>query len=183
MTWTSSIAMAMTMTLLVGSPVFGVTITEQQRVKDPDGKTLFIIVTCNQCKDPKKGGTCLAGAMDGFLDGEACGQCLQKSNWGHRIGYPYDLHFTGSLKDASGKPLPDQFVKVHMPNGWGVTTRTIGDGSFRAVLGATMERQSRKAISKDLGTLTFKKGGDKENTFNLFMLPESFKPCAPSGGK
>ncbi|MBI4516503.1 MAG: hypothetical protein HY699_11895 [Deltaproteobacteria bacterium] len=172
--------MAGMIVVLAASSAWAVTIADEQRLKDPDGgKTLAIVVTCNECPGKKPAGKkCLNGTAKGFWEGAPCGECLIKSNYGTRLGYPYDVSLTGTLKDAAGKPLAEQFVKLSLPNGWTVFGRTNSEGLFRLMLGATLERRSKTPLTKELGTFTHKKGTGKDNAFNFYMLPEDFKPCA-----
>ncbi len=170
-----------TLLLLAGSSVLAATIKDEQRLTASDGKTLAVVVACNACQSPKAKpeASCLSGATDGFWDGEKCGVCLMKANYGARIGYPYDVHLTGHLKDAEGKPLPEQFVVLTLPNAWTVTSRTDAAGQFRLMLGATIQpRRANTPLTKDLGTFTYKKASGREDAFALYMLPEQFKSCA-----
>jgi len=170
------ITMAM---LLVASSALAVTITDAQRLKDPDGKTLALLLICNKCKAPaaESSTKCPTGAPKGYFDGEPCGDCLMKSNFGKRIDYPYDIFITGKLNGPDGKPLDSQFVRLLLPNGWSVMSRTTNGGKFRLTLGATLERRSKTPLTKDLGTFTFEHTAGKDNAFAIFMLPEKFKPC------
>jgi len=144
-------------------------------VKDPGGNTIAVILDCNSCKEPKKGKACETGAEEGYLDGTGCGKCLMDSNYGTRIPYAYDIHFAGRLVDENGKPLSGKFVRIFLPNTWSVRTRTGDDGTYRLMLGATLERKG-PAITVDLGTRTMKKDS-KAPYYSLFMLPEVYKPC------
>jgi len=168
------------MLLLAASSAWAATITDEQRIKNPDGSTAAVIVTCNSCgPNAKPGETCLTGAAEGFLNCERCGPCLMDSNFGFRAGHAYDLQFIGHLKDASGKPVNNQFVRVVEPNGWAFTTRTSQDGMFRIMVGATLDRAGNPAQNKDLGTLTIQPKSGKEGAVTFYVLPEQFKPCAP----
>ena len=153
----------------------------QDLIKDSQGKTLAILFDCNSCKDGK-GKNCRMGAESGFNEGEACGQCMLDANFGSRIGYPYDLHIYGKLQDAAGKPLPGKFVSVSLPNTWRIRTRTLADGRFRVMLGATMPKQTdKKLLAVDLGVRTL--SDPKAEQYSLYMLQEGYKPCAASAKK
>ncbi|MBX3023476.1 hypothetical protein KF840_01060 [bacterium] len=145
-------------------------------VKDPDGKTLAVIVDCNSCQNPaSKGAKCETGAENGFNDGKPCGKCLLDANYPTRIPYAYDLQFTGHLKDENGEPLKGKFVRLYLPNTWTVRTRTTDDGTFRLLLGATVERKGKAQII-NLGDRVMPKDS-KAAEYALFMLPENYKPC------
>lgn len=147
----------------------------QDLVKDPDGKTLAVVVDCNTCKNPGAGERCETGTDDGFNDGKPCGKCLLDANFPARIPYPYDLQFTGYLKDETGQPMKGKFVRLYLPNTWTVRTRTADDGMFRLLLGATAERKG-KALTIKLGDRVMRKDS-KASEYALFMLPENYKPC------
>ncbi len=167
--------------LLISSSAFAVNITDAQRLKDPDGKTLALLLVCNQCKEPGPGFSekCPTGVPEGYFGGEPCGDCLMKSNYGKRIGYPYDLLIKGQLNDPQGKPLDSQFVRLILPNGWSVTSRTTKEGKFRLILGATEDRRANTPLTKDVGTFTFERTKGKDKAFTIFMLPEQYKRCRP----
>ncbi len=147
----------------------------QDLVKDPDGNTLAVIVDCSTCREPG-GERCETGVDGGFNDGKPCGKCLLDANFPTRIPYPYDLQFTGYLKDENGQPLKGKFVRLYLPNTWTVRTRTTEDGMFRLLLGATAERKG-KALAIKLGDRTMRKDS-KAAEYALYMLPENYKPCA-----
>jgi hypothetical protein len=150
---------------------------KQDLVKDPKGKTLAIILDCNSCK-AEQGKDCQGGRESGYSDGADCGQCLLEANFGTRIGYPYDLHIVGKLKDEAGKPLANRFVQVSLPNTWRIRTRTLDDGAFRLMLGATLPKaKSDDLIVVDLGTRTMSSSGDATQ-YSFFMLQDGHKPCA-----
>jgi hypothetical protein len=144
-------------------------------VKDPDGKTLAVVLDCNSCQDPAKGKDCAGGADNGFFEGKACGKCLLDANFPTRIPYPYDLQFLGYLKDENGQPLKGRFVRLYLPNTWTVRTRTLDDGLFRLLLGATAERKGKGLVIK-LGDRTMPKDSTAAE-YALFMLPPDYKPC------
>jgi len=144
-------------------------------VKDPQGNLLAVVIDCNSCKDGK-GKSCETGVENGFSDGKACGKCLLDANFPIRIPYPYDLQFTGFIKDESGQPLKGKFVRLYLPNTWTVRTRTGDDGSFRLLLGATEERKG-KGVVINLGDRTMRKDS-KLAEYSMFMLPPNYKPCA-----
>jgi len=148
-------------------------------VKDPDGKTLAVVVDCNTCQDPAKGKDCESGTDAGFDSGKPCGKCLLDANFPTRIPYAYDLQFIGHLKDESGQPLKGKFVRLFLPNTWTVRTRSLDDGLFRLLLGATTERKG-KGLVIDLGDRTMRKDS-KVSEYALYMLPPDYKPCAPAG--
>jgi len=146
-------------------------------VKDPDGKTLAVVIDCNSCKDGK-GKNCETGVETGFNDGKACGKCMLDANFPTRIPYPYDLQFTGYIKDESGQPLKGKFVRLYLPNTWTVRTRTGDDGLFRLLLGATEDRKG-KGLVINLGDRVMGKDS-KLTEYSMFMLPAQYKQC---GGK
>jgi hypothetical protein len=147
-------------------------------VKEPGGKTIAVILDCSSCKDPKKGKSCETGVEQGYLGGAPCGKCLLDSNYGTRIPYAYDIHFMGRLVDESGKPLGGRFVRIFLPNTWTVRTRTGDDGTFRLMLGATIERKGGP-VTVDLGNRTMKKDS-KAQFYAMYMMPETYKPCESS---
>lgn len=148
----------------------------QEAVKDPEGNTLAVVIDCNSCEDGKTGQACETGADNGFSDGKACGKCLLDANFPTRIPYPYDLQFSGHLKDENGQPLKGKFVRLYLPNTWTVRTRTLDDGMFRLLLGATAERKG-KGLLINLGDRVMR-SDTKASEYALFMLPENYKPCA-----
>ncbi|MGD9762721.1 MAG: hypothetical protein AB7V27_03290 [Candidatus Binatia bacterium] len=148
-------------------------------VKDPDGKTLAIVVDCNSCKDGKDK-ECSTGVDAGFHDAKPCGKCLIDANFPTRIEYPYDLQFMGYLRDEKGEPLKGKFVRLYLPNTWTVRTRTLDDGMFRLLLGATAERKG-KPLAIKLGDRVMPKDS-KAAEYALYMLPPNYKPCQANGG-
>lgn len=148
----------------------------EQLVKDPEGGAVFgKIVMCNDCKSGAGKG-CNDGSEAGWYESKACGKCLIESNYGVTLRYPYDLAFIGKLTDAEGNPVKDRFVKVFLPNGWGIRTRTSELGTFRMSLGATAERKRKEPFIVDLGTHV-DSIKDTDEQFAIYMLPETFKPC------
>ncbi len=146
-------------------------------VKGPDGKTVAVIVLCNDCQaGPGKKG-CEPGAEDGFRKGKKCGTCLLQSNHVRLLEYGFDLHVTGTLTDTDGRPLQDRFVKLFMPNGWGHRSKTFDKGMFRLILGATAERKGKEPVVVDIGTQVDSKKGDSDAYFAMFMLPPNYKAC------
>jgi hypothetical protein len=145
-------------------------------VKDKDGKTYAMIVFCNDCADPTKAG-CYDGAENGFLKGAPCGKCFIEQSERAPIPYPYDVHITGVITKSDGTPVKERFVKLFMSNGWGHRTRTLEDGRFHLVLGATAERKSKDNLSIDLGTLV-DGVGEGDQHYAMYFLPVDFKPCA-----
>ncbi len=146
-------------------------------VKDPDGKPLAVVLDCNSCPGGK-GKNCSTGAENGFIDTKPCGKCLLDSNFPTRIQYGYDIQFIGYLKDENGQPLKGKFVRLYLPNTWTVRTRTLDDGLFRLLLGATAERKGKGLVVK-LGDRVMPKDS-KAAEYALFMLPPDYKPCAAS---
>ena len=149
-----------------------------QPVKDPDGKTLAVVVSCDSCQSASDGSTkqCHSGVEEGWLNGTPCGKCMLSENAGKPVPYPYDLHFTGKLVDDSGNPMKGRFLKLFLANGWTVRTRTSDQGVFRLMLGATEDRKSKQPLVTDLGTQRDLSTGTEY--YALFLLPESYKPCA-----
>jgi hypothetical protein len=147
-------------------------------VKDPNGNTLAVVVDCNTCQDPAKGKGCESGTDAGFDNGKACGKCLLDANFPIRIPYGYDLQFLGHLKDETGQPLKGKFIRLFLPNMWTVRTRTLDDGMFRLLLGATTERKG-KGLVIELGDRTMRKDS-KAAEYALYMLPPDYKPCPPA---
>jgi len=143
---------------------------------DPtSGVNLAKLVMCNDCKSASGQG-CDDGTEMGWLNGKPCGKCMIESNYGVTIRYPYDLHFIGQLTDAAGEVVKDRFVKIFLPNGWGVRTRTNDKGAFRMTMGATAERQSKEAVIIDLGSHVDSVKGEDPH-FAFYMLPEGYKAC------
>jgi len=147
-------------------------------VADPSGALVAKIVVCNDCKNGKATATepCDFGASDGWRDGKPCGTCFLQANWGLPIEYAYDLHVAGKLVDAKGEPVVGRFVKMAMPNGWSVRTRTLDDGTFRMMLGATLERKDTKPITAEIGTWVDSIAGEDPH-FALYLLPVDYKAC------
>jgi len=145
-------------------------------VKDPDGNTLAIVLDCNSCADPAKGKNCDTGVDPGYFDGQACGKCLLDANFPTRIPYGYDLQFVGHLKDENGQPLKGRFVRLYLPNTWTVRTRSMDDGLFRLLLGATTERKG-KGIVINMGDRVMRKDS-KAPEYAFFMLPPDYKKCS-----
>lgn len=145
-------------------------------VKDADGKTYALIVFCNDCADASKAG-CHDGAENGFLNGKPCGKCFVEQGDKKPIQYPYDVHITGKISNAAGEAVKERYVKLFMSNGWGHRTRTLEDGRFHLLLGATMERKSKDNLSIDLGTLVDVVGEDDAH-YAMYFLPVDYKPCS-----
>jgi hypothetical protein len=138
-----------------------------------------MVLVCTDCQSVtgKSKKPCQGGADEGWLNGKPCGKCMLNSNYGAMLRHPYDLHFTGKLVDRAGQPVTNRFVKAYLANGWSVRTKTSDQGTFRLMLGATVERKSRQPLVTDLGTLLDSRTG-KDAEFSLFALPPSYKPCA-----
>jgi hypothetical protein len=151
----------------------------QDAVKDPEGNTLAVVIDCNSCEDSKTAKGCETGVDKGFNDAKPCGKCLLDANFPTRIPYPYDLQFSGHLKDENGQALKGKFVRLYLPNTWTVRTRTLDDGTFRLLLGATAERKG-KGLHINLGDRVMR-SDTKTSEYALFMLPENYKPCTPAG--
>lgn len=146
-------------------------------VKSPEGETLAVLVQCNTCaKAAASSKNCHTGAEVGYLNGQACGKCMLTENYGARLAYPYDLHLIGKLVDTQGQPVKDRFVKVFMANGWTIRTRTSDAGTYRLMLGATVERKSTTPLVIDLGTRVDSPKDNKE-FYAMFLLPDGYKPC------
>lgn len=147
-------------------------------VKGADGGSYGVLVFCNDCRSEGMKGPCHTGADAGWYNGKPCGTCMVEANHDVILRYPVDIHITGKLVTASGKPIKERFIKLFLPNGWGVRTRTQEDGTFRMMLGATAERESKSPLVIDVGTRTDseKKGTDPH--YAMFFMPESYKPCA-----
>lgn len=142
------------------------------------GEVVAKVVVCNDCKEPQAQSKdpCDAGAIDGWRNGEPCGSCLVAANWGVLVEYAQDVHVNGTLVDRAGAPVVGRFVKMSMPNGWSVRTRSADDGTFRLMLGATLERQDKKPIVVDVGSWVDSEHGDDPN-FQLYLLQPGYKPC------
>jgi hypothetical protein len=156
------------------------TAQDVQAIKGPDGATLAVMVQCNSCAAPTAASKkCNTGSEEGYLNGQPCGKCMITENYGASLPYPYDLHFTGILVDADGKPVKDRFVKVFMANGWTVRTRTGEDGAYRLMLGATAERKSNTPVLIDLGRRV-DSPKDNKDYYSMFLLQEGYKTCPAS---
>jgi len=155
----------------------GLAADQVQPIKDPNGATLAVVVTCNSCKteSAQKGAACVSGAEEGFLNGQQCGQCLVYANSRQPFTYPYDIHIVGKLVDAAGKPVKDRFVKMFTPLGWSMRSRTADDGTFHFIMGATAERKSQSPLLTDVGSHTDTAKGTRYYTF--YLLPKSYQNC------
>ncbi len=150
----------------------------EQAVKAPDdGVTLAKMLMCNDCKSGSGKG-CDDGAEKGWLNAQPCGKCLLESNHGITIMYPYDLHITGRLTDATGAAVKERYVKLFLPNGWGVRTRTNEEGVFRMTMGATAERKRPEPLVIDVGTHVDSVKGAEDAQFAVYMLPDGYAQCA-----
>lgn len=150
-------------------------------IKNAEGAIIGHIILCADCKDPGSKGAeaCAEGAVEGWREGSVCGSCLLRSNWGVLIEYDRDLHISGKLIAPDGNPVGERFVKLFLPNGWSVRTRTAGDGTFRLMLGATLERKGSEPITVDIGRRVDSIVGTDEH-FSLYVVPPNYKPC-PAG--
>lgn len=166
-----AVVMTLAIALAAVTVEAGITVSEEMRIKDGEGKVFAVVVDCPQA-DPTFG-----GAEEGTIGTDRCGQCLVQANWGVLIRYPYDLYIKGMLVDENGDPVPNQMIQFFMPNGWVVKTRSAETGFFRILLGATDDRKTDEPLTIDIGTKKMRKGSKMEY-YALFMLPEDFKPCA-----
>jgi hypothetical protein len=171
---------ALFVALTVAELMLGVRVSAvEDLVKDPDGKTLAVVLDCSSCKDGASK-ECDNGVAAGFSSSKPCGKCLIDANFPTRIEYPYDLQFVGHLKDEKGEPQKGKFVRLYLPNTWTVRTRTLDDGLFRLLLGATAERKGKALVIK-LGDRMMRKDS-KSGEYALYMLPPDYKPCPASEG-
>lgn len=147
-------------------------------VQNAEGTVLGKLVICADCKDPAAKGAaeCAEGAVEGWREGTVCGSCLLRSNWGVLIEYDRDIHINGKLIAPDGNPVGNRFVKLFMPNGWSVRTRTAGDGTFRLMLGATLQRKGGEPFVVDIGRRVDSVVGTDEH-FGLYFLPPNYKSC------
>jgi hypothetical protein len=154
-------------------------------VETADGRTFGVIMICNDCRSAGGKG-CFTGAETGWYGGKPCGKCLVDANHDTLLRYPVDIHVTGRVVDAAGKAVKDRFVKLFLPNGWGVRTRTLEDGSFRLMLGATAERESKQPLVINVGTRADSVKGE-DPYYALFFMPDPYKECSaeekPARGK
>ena len=146
------------------------------RLKGPDGDTLAVVVQCNSCAAQGGSTKCHTGAEEGYLDGQPCGKCMINENFGARLAYPYDIHITGKLVDKDGQPVKNRFVKIFLANGWSVRTRTSDAGTYRLMLGATVERKGSTPLVTDLGTRV-DAPKDNKDYYAMFLLPDGYKTC------
>lgn len=169
--------------MCASSVASAVPLRDQIEVRDSDNAHYATIVFCNDCKSPDEATAkkpCNPGALDGWVDGKPCGDCLMKSNFGTVIKYPRDIVVTGTLVDKDGKLISGRFVKLFTPNGWGFRTKTSGSGSFRLTLGATGERaKGAKPLIVDVGQRIDSVTANDEN-FSLYLLPPNYAPCSGS---
>jgi hypothetical protein len=180
LSWLVALSLLVTATgALAGTP------PNEQAVKSPDGKTVAVLILCDTCPAGHTGSRkdCHTGSQDGWIGSRPCGQCLLKANPRASFQYPVDLHFTGILTDAAGKPAKNRFVKLFMANGWTVRTKTADDGAFRLRLGATAPRKSHKPVVTDIGTRVDAIPG-KDADYALFLMPPSYnKQCTAAALK
>jgi len=163
--------------LVVGPAVRAETAKDVLPIKSSDGEALAVLVQCNNCSGRRTGSKkCHTGVEEGYLDGQACGKCMITENFGARLAYPVDLHLIGKLVDAQGQPIKDRFVKVFMANGWNIRTRTSDAGTYRLMLGATVERKSTTPLVIDLGTRVDAPQENKDY-YAMFLLPSDYKAC------
>lgn len=148
----------------------------QDTVKDPDGKTMFVVVDCRQCADPAKSETCETGVPVGTLDGAPCGGCLIDANLSARPRFGYDVTLRGLLTNEKGEPVKNHFVKLYTPS-FGVRTKTTSSGAFYLRIGASADRKSKTPVIHDLGTRTLRQDS-KSSEYAIFLLPDGYKACA-----
>jgi hypothetical protein len=163
---------AVILLLFVAAPAIGM----QDVLRDPEGQALALIVDCSSCQEAGEAAACQSGVENGFHEGLPCGRCLIDANFGKRISLPYNSIILGRLKDENGKPVAKKFVRVSLPNSWGVRTRTREDGSFVVRLGPTVDSKSKTLVKVDLGDRTVR-GGDTTEMYFLFMLPPEHEAC------
>lgn len=154
-----------------------------QPITDPEGKTFALVVSCDACKagSERSAKPCEAGAEEGWLNGQTCGKCMLTANAQQPFDYAYDMHIMGKLVDGAGAPVKERFVKMFVPSGWSMRSRTTDDGMFHFMVGATAERKSQSPVVRDLGTYTDAAKGSPY--YALFLLPESYQPCAAEPAK
>lgn len=170
---------AVLLALVVSAPMAQakIPVSDEMKVKDSEGNVFAVVVDCPR-SDPTFG-----GSQEGTIGPDRCGQCLIESNWGTMLKYPYDLHIKGMLLDENGEPVAQQMIQFFLPNGWTVKTRSADTGYFRILLGATAERKSPDPLTTDIGTKKMSKQRDKSDIYALYLMPESFKPCAEKDAK
>ena len=125
----------------------------QDVFKDPDGHTLAVVLDCTQA---------------------ACRQCLIDANSGTAISSAYDLQVIGRLIDQDGKAIAGKSVRLLLPNGWKIRTRTSDTGDFNLIVGSNLERKDDKPIVLNLGVRTM---GSAAPEYVLYMMPENYKDC------
>lgn len=147
-------------------------------LKNAEGDVLGQLLLCSTCKTAADQGdkSCIEGAENGWLDGQACGSCLLKSNWGVMVRHARDLLITGKLVLADGRPAKKHYVKLFLPNGWGARTQADDNGRFRLRMGATAEREKGDPLTIDLGERV-DVPHEGENQFSLYLMPDSFAAC------
>lgn len=173
--WVAGLCLGLTLSAAEAQPL-----RNEVEIRDADGKLYAIAVICSDCKEDGKA-SCAPGALDGWVDGKPCGSCLVKSNAQTLIKYPYDLHFTGKLVDKDGNPVTNRFVKMLLPNGWGVRSKSSATGTFRLMLGATEDRKGTKPIVTSLGDRLDLTSGKDDEQFTIYLMPPDYTPCSGSG--
>jgi hypothetical protein len=170
---------------IVGMSLIAATMATQVRaagtaqpVKDPDGKTLAVAITCDTCKSDSaaKGKPCTAGVEEGWVNGQPCGKCMLQANARQPFDFPYDIHLVGKLVDGAGNPVKARFVRMFTPVGWSMRSPTADDGTFHFLMGATAARKSRSPVLTDLGTHVDRTKGTRFYAF--FLMPGSYRPCS-----
>jgi len=151
-------------------------------IKGKGGEGLAKAVICSDCQSAASKDTCHSGGDTGWINGTPCGKCLLDVNGPAMLRYPYDLHFIGTLVDSAGKPVTNRFVKVFLPNGWGVRTKTSDKGTFRVMLGATMERKGTEPVITDLGQRVDVQKGDAAQ-YSIYVLPTKYSTCSAEAAK
>jgi hypothetical protein len=154
-------------------------IADPMRIRGQDNTVYAVIVDCPQ-PDAGSGpeAATFGGAEEGRIGNERCGACLIDANWGTHLLYPQELMISGKLLDENDQPRAKTMVRFFLPNGWSVKTRTLDDGYFRVMLGATAERKSNEPIKVDVGVRRLKRSKEIPY-YAMYILPEHFKPCPP----
>lgn len=170
------------LSLMMATSVAQAAQSNEVEVKGKDGESLAKAVVCSDCQSAASKDKCHSGRDSGWLNGKPCGKCLLEVNGPGILRYPYDLHFTGTLVDNAGEPVTNRFVKVFLPNGWGVRTKTSDKGTFRVMLGATADHKGTEPVITDLGKRVDVQKGDAAQ-YSIYLLPSAYKPCPADAAK
>ncbi len=175
--WIAGIIMFVAMARALAAPA-----PDVQIIKDNDGTVLGMTVVCSECQSGAgtSKAACTGGAETGWVDGKPCGKCLLSANANARWQSRHSMHFTGKLVDQSGQPAKDRFVKLFLTNGWSVRSKTGDDGTYRLMVGPTVQPKAKKPLRVDLGARV--DSGKSRDYFAIYLLPESYNPCAASEG-